>query len=80
MLKRLTLFLLRGYKLLISPLLGDRCRFYPSCSTYTMQAVERYGALRGSSQAAVMKTIDGLIARGVLERDKGNVPIVVELR
>lgn len=41
------LWLLKGYKLLISPLLGQRCRFYPSCSDYTMQAVDRYGALRG---------------------------------
>jgi putative membrane protein insertion efficiency factor len=46
--KAFILFLLRGYKLLISPLLGQRCRFYPSCSTYTMQAVERFGAVRGS--------------------------------
>ena len=45
--KRFILFLLRGYKSLISPLLGQRCRFYPSCSTYTMQAVERFGSLRG---------------------------------
>jgi putative membrane protein insertion efficiency factor len=47
MLKIPALWLLRGYKRFISPLLGQRCRFYPSCSDYTMQAVERYGALRG---------------------------------
>jgi putative membrane protein insertion efficiency factor len=47
MLKIPALWLLRGYKRFISPLLGQRCRFYPSCSDYTMQAVERHGALRG---------------------------------
>ncbi len=47
MFRSLIVFLLRGYKLLISPLLGQRCRFYPSCSTYTMQAVERFGVFRG---------------------------------
>jgi putative membrane protein insertion efficiency factor len=41
------LFLLRGYKRFISPLLPPMCRFEPSCSVYTMQAVEKYGALRG---------------------------------
>ena len=44
--------LLRAYKLLISPLLGQRCRFYPSCSTYAMEAVRRHGPLRGSWLAA----------------------------
>ena len=44
----LCLILLRGYKYLISPLLGPRCRFYPSCSEYAIEAVERFGAARGS--------------------------------
>lgn len=45
--KKPVILLLRGYKLAISPLLGQRCRFYPSCSTYTMEAIERFGVLRG---------------------------------
>ena len=47
MLKIPALWLLRGYKRFISPLLGQRCRFYPSCSDYTMQAIERFGVLKG---------------------------------
>lgn len=46
--KKPAILLLRGYKLLISPLLGQRCRFHPSCSVYTMEAIERFGVLRGS--------------------------------
>lgn len=48
MLKSLALLLLRGYKLFISPLLGQTCRFSPSCSSYSMQAIERFGFFRGS--------------------------------
>ena len=47
-LRSIALFLLRCYKRLISPLLPPMCRFEPTCSVYTMQAVEKYGALRGS--------------------------------
>jgi putative membrane protein insertion efficiency factor len=47
----LILFLLRGYKRWISPLLPSACRFHPTCSAYAMEAVERYGALRGSMLA-----------------------------
>ena len=45
--RSLALLLLRGYKRLISPLLPPMCRFEPTCSMYTMQAVEKYGAARG---------------------------------
>jgi uncharacterized protein len=40
--------LIRGYQLLVSPLLGPRCRFYPSCSQYALEAVQQHGTLRGS--------------------------------
>lgn len=39
--------ILRAYQLLLSPLLGNHCRFYPSCSQYTIEAIARYGWLRG---------------------------------
>lgn len=43
----MVLGLLKGYRALIAPLLGQRCRFYPSCSAYAMQAVDRHGAVKG---------------------------------
>ncbi|HEV8652430.1 MAG TPA: membrane protein insertion efficiency factor YidD [Actinomycetes bacterium] len=42
------LALLHGYQRWISPALGPRCRFYPSCSAYAVRAVELHGAARGS--------------------------------
>ena len=39
--------LIRGYQLAISPLFGPRCRFYPSCSHYALEAIETHGATRG---------------------------------
>jgi len=49
---RVLIALLTGYKRAISPLLGPRCRFHPSCSTYAMQAIARFGAVRGGWLAA----------------------------
>lgn len=46
------MLLIRGYQLLISPLLGPRCRFYPSCSAYAVQALQVHGAVCGSWLAA----------------------------
>jgi uncharacterized protein len=45
--KNLVLMMLRGYKSSISPWLPTSCRYVPTCSEYAMEAVERYGALRG---------------------------------
>jgi putative membrane protein insertion efficiency factor len=39
--------LIRGYQWFISPLLGNHCRFYPSCSEYAREAIERHGFPRG---------------------------------
>ncbi len=52
MIDRVLIALLKGYKRAVSPLLGPRCRFHPSCSTYAMQAIARFGALRGGWLAA----------------------------
>jgi len=49
--KFVTLQLLRAYKWAISPILPPACRFVPTCSEYAMEAVERYGALRGGRMA-----------------------------
>jgi putative membrane protein insertion efficiency factor len=49
--KFITLQLLRGYKWAISPMFPGACRFVPTCSEYAMEAVERYGAVRGSWMA-----------------------------
>jgi putative membrane protein insertion efficiency factor len=41
-------YLIRGYQLTISPMIGPCCRFYPTCSHYGLEAIETHGALRGS--------------------------------
>ncbi|MBU4494109.1 MAG: membrane protein insertion efficiency factor YidD [Candidatus Aminicenantes bacterium] len=45
--KRAVLFLIRIYRALLSPLLGRHCRFYPTCSAYTYEAIEKFGLKKG---------------------------------
>lgn len=45
--------MLRGYRWVLSPLLGQVCRFEPSCSRYASACIERHGALRGGLLSAV---------------------------
>lgn len=44
----LLIFLIRCYQRVLSPFIGHQCRFYPTCSLYGVEAIERHGALRGS--------------------------------
>ncbi|MGZ8839444.1 MAG: membrane protein insertion efficiency factor YidD [Candidatus Aminicenantales bacterium] len=45
--KAVALALIRLYQLTLSPLLGTRCRFHPTCSVYAQEAITKYGFLRG---------------------------------
>ena len=48
MIKKILLFLIKIYQKIISPIFGKRCRFYPTCSEYSRQAITKYGAIKGT--------------------------------
>ena len=50
--KRILLFFLKAYKKIISPILPPSCRFTPTCSEYAMEAIMRFGAIRGTLLSA----------------------------
>jgi uncharacterized protein len=50
--QRVVLAILRGYQVMFSPMFAGSCRFVPSCSSYAVEAVTRFGVIRGSSLAA----------------------------
>jgi putative membrane protein insertion efficiency factor len=45
--KIIFIYLIKFYKKFISPMFPSSCRFYPTCSTYTLDAIEKYGAFKG---------------------------------
>lgn len=49
--KRIFIFIIKLYRKIISPLKKPCCRFYPTCSSYALQAVEKYGAIKGGCLA-----------------------------
>jgi putative membrane protein insertion efficiency factor len=50
--KHVLLLIIRGYQKFISPMFPPSCRYYPTCSNYSIQAVKRFGALRGGLMGA----------------------------
>ena len=46
--RRILIFFISCYKALLSPFMGNHCRFYPSCSSYAIEAIENHGAIKGS--------------------------------
>lgn len=47
MLKQFLIRLVKIYQLIVSPYLGKNCRYYPSCSEYMIEAINKYGVMRG---------------------------------
>ena len=72
---RLLVWLLRGYQLLVSPMLGQNCRFYPTCSNYAIEAVKIHGAARGGADdqqpgvTLLGRFVEGTRRAGALELD-----------
>jgi hypothetical protein len=45
---RILMWMIRAYQVILSPLFGQQCRFYPTCSQYALEAINRHGAIVGS--------------------------------
>lgn len=50
--RKVLILFIRGYQKFISPLFPPSCRFYPSCSEYAVQAIAKYGAVKGGIKSA----------------------------
>ena len=77
--RNLGVVLLVAYRKVVSPLYGDVCRYYPSCSAYGLGAVQQFGLIRGSAMALWRILRCNPWARGgiddVPDRMEGNFPL-----
>ena len=73
--KRGLMALVRGYRLLLSPWLGSSCRFEPTCSVYSLQALERHGAMAGMDHSMSTPLPQGLAASDALPRGAALGPL-----
>jgi hypothetical protein len=48
MMARILVWIVKAYQLVLSPFFGQQCRFYPTCSQYSVEAIQKHGALLGS--------------------------------
>lgn len=48
MMARILISIVKAYQLVLSPFFGQQCRFYPTCSQYSVEAIQKHGALRGT--------------------------------
>jgi putative membrane protein insertion efficiency factor len=49
--RKVFILVIKGYKKFISPILPPSCRFYPTCSEYSIQAFEKYGVIKGGAKS-----------------------------
>ncbi|MCM8777728.1 MAG: membrane protein insertion efficiency factor YidD [Candidatus Omnitrophica bacterium] len=47
--RRFLIYMIKGYHRFVSPFFGARCRFYPSCSAFMIEAIEKFGPVKGTS-------------------------------
>jgi putative membrane protein insertion efficiency factor len=66
--KTILIALIKFYKYFISPVLPGSCRFYPSCSEYALEAVSRYGAVKGTYLALRREKLQRLLRSLLLRR------------
>ena len=59
--RRFLIAIIKGYQLIISPHLGQCCRFHPSCSCYAREAIERHGPFEISGDPRLMTLMDELL-------------------